>query len=129
MIQGKLHIALVAGGDGTILGMVTLEDVLEELVGEIEDEFDYLPSHIQPCGNAWIMGGGVLMGKVLATVGAESGDRYKNVKQPSLSEWCAEKSQKPLEGGEVIEDDGIRVVIRKFRRKKVSEALVNLSDR
>jgi putative hemolysin len=129
MIQEKLHIALVAAGDGTILGMITLEDVLEELVGEIEDEFDYLPSHIQPCGSAWIMGGGLLMGKVYSTVGFKGEDKYKDTKAPTLSEWCAQKSQKPLEGGEVIESDDLRVVIRKFRRKKVSEVLVNLSDR
>lgn len=35
----KTHIALVTGG-GKLLGMVTLEDVIEELVGEIEDEFE-----------------------------------------------------------------------------------------
>jgi putative hemolysin len=129
MIQEKLHIALVAASDGTILGMITLEDVLEELVGEIEDEFDYLPSHIQPFGSAWIMGGGLPMGKVYSTVGFKGEDKYKDTKAPTLSEWCALKSQKPLEGGEVIESDNLRVVIRKFRRKKVSEVLVNLSDR
>lgn len=128
MIQEKLHIALVSAGDGAILGMITLEDVLEELVGEIEDEFDYLPAHIQPCGSAWIMGGGLPMGKVYSTVGFKGEDKYKNTKMPSLSEWCAQKSQKLLEGGEIIESDNLRVVIRKFRRKKVSEVLVNLSE-
>ncbi len=36
----KQHLALVVDGLGTLLGVVTLEDVLEELVGEIEDETD-----------------------------------------------------------------------------------------
>jgi CBS domain containing-hemolysin-like protein len=36
----KQHLAFVAGDDGTQLGIVTLEDVLEEMVGDIDDELD-----------------------------------------------------------------------------------------
>ncbi len=36
----KQHLAFVAGDDGTQIGIVTLEDVIEEMVGEIEDELD-----------------------------------------------------------------------------------------
>ncbi len=38
--RGRKHLAVVRGDDGKLDGIVTLEDVLEELVGEIEDEFD-----------------------------------------------------------------------------------------
>ncbi|MEN8159011.1 MAG: hemolysin family protein [Myxococcota bacterium] len=36
----RRHLAIVREGSGPVLGVVTLEDVLEEIVGEIEDEHD-----------------------------------------------------------------------------------------
>ncbi|MCE5341079.1 MAG: CNNM domain-containing protein [Planctomycetaceae bacterium] len=126
MIQEKLHIAVVTGKDGKIMGMVTLEDILEELVGEIEDEFDYLPTHISSCGSdCWIMGGGLPMSKVYSTLGRNFAVQ-EGEKMPTLNEWIMQRANRELEGGEVIEADNVRVVVRKFRRKKISEALVGL---
>ena len=40
MREERLHLALVYDEHGTVTGLVTMEDVLEQLVGDIEDEFD-----------------------------------------------------------------------------------------
>src|SRR5690606_12514071 len=40
MRRARSHVALVRGSDGRTLGIVTLEDVLEALVGDIRDESD-----------------------------------------------------------------------------------------
>jgi len=41
--------------------MITQEDIFEELVGDIQDEFDRLPRHISPSGNQLVVGGGVTL--------------------------------------------------------------------
>jgi CBS domain containing-hemolysin-like protein len=40
----KTHLAMVVNAEGTVLGLVTLEDAIEELIGEIEDETDLIPT-------------------------------------------------------------------------------------
>jgi len=40
MLRAQFHMALVMGEFGEIVGVVTFESILEELVGEIQDEFD-----------------------------------------------------------------------------------------
>jgi len=47
MQQEKFHIALVTDEYGSVSGLVTLEDLLEELVGEITDEYDRDELHVQ----------------------------------------------------------------------------------
>ncbi|MGH2556063.1 MAG: hemolysin family protein [Actinomycetota bacterium] len=48
MQKEKFHIALVHDEYGSVVGLVTLEDLLEELVGEIADEYDREEPQMEP---------------------------------------------------------------------------------
>jgi putative hemolysin len=123
MIQEKLHIGLIENALGQVIGMITQEDIIEEMVGEIEDEFDRLPNHIHPYGNQWLMGGAVPMSMVSRTLGIDcpacvpDGDL-------KLADWCQRQSTKPFNGGEVISAGAFQITVKKLRRKKISEAFV-----
>lgn len=52
------HVAIVRDKNEQVIGLVTLEDVIEELMGEIDDEFDRSPEAIEHKGHQWWRVGG-----------------------------------------------------------------------
>lgn len=55
----RMHFALVVDEYGSLQGLVTLEDILEEIVGDISDEFDKTVHGVKKLTNGWIQVDGI----------------------------------------------------------------------
>lgn len=49
--EKRVHLALVVDEYGSLTGLITLEDIIEEIIGDINDEFDEIASHYQKVDN------------------------------------------------------------------------------
>ncbi len=71
-LERKLHFAIVVDEYGGTLGMVTLENVLEELVGQIQDEFDQeKPLLVRLGENRWEIDGALPLHELAEVVGQD----------------------------------------------------------
>ncbi len=123
LLREHTHIALVRDAAGVIRGMITLEDIVEEMIGDIQDEHDLLPTHCVRAGDGWVAGGGISLLRLKELTGIEltSESTHHN-----LSGWMLEKLGKTPEGGEIISTDNVTILVRKVRRQRVLEAALRL---
>src|SRR3954471_4351783 len=103
MRRDRRHIGLVHDEHGTVVGLVTLEDILEELVGEIDDEFD--PEHREPIrveGDTVLIDGSAPAREVAERLGFELEGHHETTIGGYLSE---ELGRVPRPGEEVVLHD------------------------
>ena len=129
LMRERNHIALVKNARDEVVGMITLEDVVEELVGEIHDEFDRMPTFLNAAGQGWIAGGFVSLAKILEETGIEL-ELPEQKPIYTLSDWIVEQLDRPPRGGDLIQRNGVQVMVRKVRHVLVQEAyLQKIEDR
>ncbi|MGC1274031.1 MAG: hemolysin family protein [Planctomycetaceae bacterium] len=123
LIQGHTHIALVREKDGRVAGLITLEDILEEFIGDIRDEYDRLPMYVTPSGASWVVGGGTSLRALHAASRITLPGTDDEGSQP-MHAWIERRLGRRVRGGDVIRENGYRVLARKVRRGMLLEALV-----
>jgi putative hemolysin len=105
--------------------MITLEDILEELVGDIQDEYDRLPGNVVASGNSWIVGGGTTLARLKEISGIDLSNDLPPNGASTLSDWLIGHLGREVRRGDVLVRDRLRVVVRKVRRHKLQEAQIS----
>lgn len=124
MIHEHSHIALVRDAENKVVGMITLEDIVEELLGEIEDEHQKLPTHCVGYEDVWVVGGGVDLTKLKEQTGIDLTADLPEPHVRKVSEWITGHLAHGAVGGEELTRQGVRVLVRKVRLQQVLEAQI-----
>ena len=122
------HMAFVVDEYGTIIGVVTLENVVEEIIGSIADEFDSEDPKIVPDGNdAFIIEGTTALQDVESRLGV----KFEEVDADTIGGLLMHKAQRLLAAGDLIQLPGINAKVLSVaddRVTKVRLALENNAD-
>ena len=76
MQSSKVHMVIVVDEYGQSCGLVAMEDILEEIVGNIMDEYDQDQSYITSMGDAWYMSGLTPLEEISERLGIDFDDEF-----------------------------------------------------
>ena len=126
MQSKKTHMAVVADEYGGTIGVATMEDILEELVGEIWDEYDEVVEEFseQPDGTV----------KVLCSTQLDKFFEYFKLDDDTESEsvsvggWVLEQLGKIAEKGDSFSYDKLDVTVTGIEERRVLEIAVTVNE-
>jgi len=124
--RGKKHMAIVVDEYGGTSGIVTLEDILEEIVGEILDEYDHeLPLVRQTGPHEYVAAGWAAIDHVNAALGVS----LPSDEVDTLGGFLYNLIGRVPEDGEEIGFDRLRFRINRLEGQRIVEVTVWLPDR
>ena len=112
----RTHIAIVSDEYGGTAGLVTIEDILEEIVGEIRDEYDVEQPNIEREGEArfWVSGR-LSLDELAELVEVDFGVHDVTTVGGLVYALFGRVPQ----AGESITRDGVRIVVERVRRRRI----------
>lgn len=120
--QQQMHIAMVLNEHGAITGLITLEDVLEEIVGEISDEHEPTSDKliVLSDGTGWLIDASITLEELSKTIPASFATEHST----TLAGFLTEQLQHMPKKGDQITYHGYTFLIQKASKRRVRQVLI-----
>lgn len=124
--HAKKHLAIVTDEYGGTLGVISLEDVLEQIVGEIWDETDEVETEVvEKAEGEYELDGDMTISDFLELVGIdEDGWEFES---DTVGGWTIEMLGRFPEPGDSVEYQGVTVTVLAMDKQRVDRVLVKKS--
>jgi putative hemolysin len=119
MQKQNIRMAIVVDEYGGVAGLVTIEDLVEEIVGEIRDEHDK-PEIVRDGDRAFIVSGDMDLDRLDELFGTKPDGK----ESATIAGLVSELAGRIPRNGEVIEDDGLRFEVLESTNRKVERVRV-----
>ncbi|MBO69119.1 MAG: hypothetical protein CL398_12525 [Acidiferrobacteraceae bacterium] len=123
--RDQQHMAVVVDEHGTMRGVVTLEDLIEELVGEIYDERDIVPRALNKIDNHRIEVDGAAELRVVE----EFFDLDLSGKATdTVNRWILEQTERIPKNGETFQFEGLDVLVKSGSRRRIHDVIISRTN-
>ena len=121
--KAKQHLAVVTDEYGGVCGIVTMEDVLEQIVGEIWDETDEVEEEvIERADGVWELDGDMSIGDFTELLGLREADL--DSESSTVGGWTLERFGGFPAAGDHFDWEGLSVTVLKMDGLRVERVLV-----